>query len=89
MRSADGGYSTVETAPRPGDQRPVFPPLPLDELVLVPNGSGDGAAGAGDGSGDGALGAAGAAGAAGATSATTADGASSRKGIFRIPRDYR
>ncbi|MHB8246293.1 MAG: cytochrome bc1 complex cytochrome b subunit [Acidimicrobiales bacterium] len=35
MRSPDGGYSTVEVKPRPGDERLVLPPLPLDAMVLV------------------------------------------------------
>jgi ubiquinol-cytochrome c reductase cytochrome b subunit len=46
LRSADGGYSTVESAARPGDALPSFPPLPLDNLIIVGDGAGDGTNGA-------------------------------------------
>ncbi|MHB1988773.1 MAG: cytochrome bc1 complex cytochrome b subunit [Acidimicrobiales bacterium] len=43
MRSAEGGYSTIEVHARPGDERTHLPPLPLDAMVLVGEGA-DGAA---------------------------------------------
>jgi ubiquinol-cytochrome c reductase cytochrome b subunit len=36
VRSPEGGYSTVEVKPRPGDERVHLPPLPVDAMVLVP-----------------------------------------------------
>jgi ubiquinol-cytochrome c reductase cytochrome b subunit len=95
IRSPEGGYSTVVTAPRPGDQPPVLEPVPLDVVELVGAGVGDGrrdgsplgAASAvrvrGDGSGTG-------------TGTGTGDGdgtsggaVAKAKGVFRIPRSYR
>ncbi len=35
IRSAEGGYSTVEVKPRPGDVREVLPPLPVDAMIVV------------------------------------------------------
>ena len=44
VRDADGGYSTIEVEPRPGDQRVHLPPLPVDAMVLVPVPTGAGVA---------------------------------------------
>jgi ubiquinol-cytochrome c reductase cytochrome b subunit len=35
IRSEEGGYSTIEVAPRPGDERPHLEPIPVDAMVLV------------------------------------------------------
>ena len=35
IRSPEGGYSTIEVQPRPGDERTVLPPVPVDAMVLV------------------------------------------------------
>jgi ubiquinol-cytochrome c reductase cytochrome b subunit len=81
LRSAEGGYSTVATEPRPGDVVPKADPLPLDQDVeLVPVMAGvfavtDGSEGEGSPE----------------QSALADDGGADRprRGIFRIPREYR
>ena len=35
IRSAEGGYSTIEVKPRPGDVREILPPLPVDAMIVV------------------------------------------------------
>ncbi len=35
VRSPEGGYSTIEVKPRPGDERTHLPPIPVDAMVLV------------------------------------------------------
>jgi ubiquinol-cytochrome c reductase cytochrome b subunit len=79
MRSADGGYSTVRSEERPGDEGLLeTDPFPLDEgIELVP------AMATGPATGNGA-----ATEAETAASVPTRDGRP-RGGIFRIPRDYR
>jgi len=89
LRSAEGGYTTVATEPRPGDVVPSIDPLPLDQDVeLVPVMAGvfevaDGASTSGAvPAGDGAS--------AQAQPVPAEDGRPRpRGGIFRIPRDYR
>jgi ubiquinol-cytochrome c reductase cytochrome b subunit len=88
LRSADGGYSTVPSEPRPGDAVVRMDPLPLDEdIELVPAMAGvlvmaDGGIGAQAASLD------------GPSEETLQPGADEggerrRGGIFKIPRDYR
>ncbi len=78
LRSPEGGYSTVVSQARPGDEPPVLEPVPLDGPELV----GAMATGA-DRRSSGPLGAA-ATGQGGGVA-----GASRARGVFRIPRSYR
>jgi ubiquinol-cytochrome c reductase cytochrome b subunit len=91
LRSADGGYSTVEVDARPGDTRTHYPPLPLDNMVIVRPDGGNGKAGAARGAGVGAagVGAAGVGAAGAAAKGGSSDAAGKRRSVFRIPRNYR
>ena len=97
MRSAEGGYSTVPSAPRAGDAPLELDPVPLDVSVLLPalvgspsyeavDRSSLGArAAAGNGSDDSHDG-------DGSVEAEVADGNGAEPvhgGVFRIPRNYR
>ena len=96
LRSPEGGYATVVSSFRPGDEKPELAPYSLDEpepepgMQPAPALVGDGAAGGAMGDGDGAAGeprpsysglAQGA--------AAAASRPKGRGGIFRIPRNYR
>ncbi len=83
LRSADGGYSTVVSEPRPGDEAPVLEPVALDSTELV---------GAMAGSGDGHRPAVAPRGAAAAEGRRGREGSVAPRqgrGVFRIPRNYR
>jgi len=95
LRSADGGYSTVVTDPRPGDELPELSPIPLDTAELV-----GATVGAGGGRRDSSpLGAAsasrGRSGRGGPDDGGDGSGDGGSEGggvrdrVFRIPRSYR
>jgi ubiquinol-cytochrome c reductase cytochrome b subunit len=89
MRSEEGGYSTVRSETRPGDSPPEFLPVPLDVSVVLPAVIGSPAYEAVDRS---TLGARAAAGDGVESNGAAADGngaAPPRRGVFRIPRNYR
>jgi ubiquinol-cytochrome c reductase cytochrome b subunit len=90
IRSPEGGYSTVQSEPRPGDSTPELEPVALDTSVILPALVGSpsyepvdrSAFGASASAGDGLDGSDG--------NGTPPDGdAPTRRGVFRIPRNYR
>ena len=87
IRSPEGGYSTVQSESRPGDSAPELQPVALDTSVILPALVGSpsyepvdrSALGARASSGDGIDG-----------DGTPPDGnGAARRGVFRIPRNYR
>ena len=92
IRSPEGGYSTVPSARRPGDTPPELEPIALDTSVVLPALVGSPSYEAVDRSGLGARAAAseGREGPEGNGAAADGDGAEpARRGVFRIPRNYR
>ncbi len=89
LRSSEGGYSTVLSEPRPGDVVVHNDPLALDEdIELVPVMAGVLVMADGD-SGPDTQTADSAAGDGSALAASVQPAHAPRRGIFRIPRDYR
>ncbi len=78
MRSAEGGYSTIEVQARPGDERTILPPIPVDAMILVND---DGEPILADG-GPVTVG-------AGAKPGAGSGRGNGSRGLFRIPRSYR
>jgi len=91
IRSAEGGYSTVPSERRPGDTPPELEPVALDTSVILPALVASPSYEAVDRSGLGARAAADALeGPEGNGAAAEGNGAEpTRRGVFRIPRNYR
>jgi len=91
IRSAEGGYSTVPSERRPGDTPPELEPVALDTSVILPALVASPSYEAVDRSGLGARAAAdGLEGPEGNGAAAEGNGAEpTRRGVFRIPRNYR